>query len=79
MMRSFSLISACTQRLFTEVGMLVGESDRHSFIGKIAGIDTYAHLSWFVILVLLTWSLASGWFAQLFPGWATTTYWLVPH
>jgi Zn-dependent protease/CBS domain-containing protein len=46
-------------------------------LGKIAGIDIYAHLSWFVILVLLTWSLASGWFAQLFPGWATTTYWIV--
>ncbi|HYU75585.1 MAG TPA: site-2 protease family protein [Ktedonobacteraceae bacterium] len=45
-------------------------------LGKIAGIDIYAHLSWFIILVLLTWSLASDWFAQLFPGWATTTYWI---
>lgn len=27
-------------------------------LGKIAGIDIYAHLSWFIILVLLTWSLA---------------------
>jgi Zn-dependent protease len=45
-------------------------------LGKIAGIDIYAHLSWFIILVLLTWSLAGGWFAQLFPGWATTTYWI---
>jgi Zn-dependent protease/CBS domain-containing protein len=46
-------------------------------LGKLAGIDIYAHLSWFIILVLLTWSLASGWFAQLFPGWATRTYWIV--
>jgi len=46
-------------------------------LGRIAGIDIYAHLSWFIILVLLTWSLASGWYAQLFPGWATTTYWIV--
>jgi Zn-dependent protease len=46
-------------------------------LGRIAGIDIYAHLSWFIVLVLLTWSLASGWFAQLFPGWATTTYWIV--
>src|SRR5437763_4341306 len=45
-------------------------------LGKIAGIDIHAHLSWFIILVLLTWSLATGWFAQLFPGWATTTYWI---
>jgi Zn-dependent protease len=43
-------------------------------LGKIAGIDIYAHLSWFIILVLLTWSLADDWFVQAFPGWATTTY-----
>jgi Zn-dependent protease/CBS domain-containing protein len=46
-------------------------------LGKIAGINIYAHLSWLIILVLLTWSLANGWFAQLFPGWSTTTYWIV--
>src|SRR5260370_5800022 len=46
-------------------------------LGKIAGMDIYAHLSWCFIMVLLTWSLASGCFAQLFPGWATTTYWIV--
>ena len=45
-------------------------------LGGIAEIDIYAHLSWFIILVLLTWSLASDWFAQLFPGWAPTTYWI---
>jgi Zn-dependent protease/CBS domain-containing protein len=45
-------------------------------LGKIAGIDIYAHLSWFIILVLLTWSLASDWYAQLFPDWAATTYWM---
>ena len=46
-------------------------------LGKIAGIDIYAHLSWFIILVLLTWSLADDWFVQAYPGWATTTYWVV--
>src|SRR5438094_4693804 len=45
-------------------------------LGKIAGIDVYAHLSWFIILVLLTWSLADDWFAQLFPRWSATTYWI---
>ena len=45
-------------------------------LGKIAGINVYAHLSWFIILVLLTWSLANDWFAQLFPGWSTATYWI---
>jgi Zn-dependent protease/CBS domain-containing protein len=45
-------------------------------LGKIAAIDVYAHPSWFIVFVLLTWSLASSWFAQLFPGWLTSTYWL---
>ncbi|MBA2679001.1 MAG: site-2 protease family protein [Ktedonobacteraceae bacterium] len=45
-------------------------------LGKLAGIDVYAHLSWFIIFVLLTWSLASDWFPQYFAGWSTTTYWL---
>lgn len=44
-------------------------------LGKLAGIDIYVHLSWFIILVLLTWSLAQGWFAQSFPHWTTMTYW----
>jgi Zn-dependent protease/CBS domain-containing protein len=46
-------------------------------LGNIAGINIYAHLSWLIILVLLTWSLANDWFAQLFPGWSTATYWIV--
>ena len=45
-------------------------------LGKIAGIDVYAHPSWFIVLVLLTWSLASGWFAQVFTGWSTSISWI---
>jgi Zn-dependent protease/predicted transcriptional regulator len=45
-------------------------------LGKLAGIDIYVHLSWFIILVLLTWSLAQSWFAQSFPHWTTMTYWV---
>ncbi len=45
-------------------------------LGKIAGIDVYVHPSWFIVLVLLTWSLASGWFAQAFAGWSTSTSWI---
>lgn len=45
-------------------------------LGKIAGIAVYGHVSWLIFLVLLTWSLASDWFAQVFPGWAATTYWI---
>jgi Zn-dependent protease len=45
-------------------------------LGKLAGINVYVHLSWFIIFILLTWSLASDWFPQYFAGWSTTTYWL---
>lgn len=46
-------------------------------IFRIAGIDIYINFSWIIILVFLTFSLATGWFAALYPGWATATYWLV--
>src|SRR5256886_12433860 len=46
-------------------------------IGKIAGSDIYIHVSWIIILVLLTVSLAIGWFPQLYPGQSTATYWIV--
>src|SRR6266849_10137251 len=45
-------------------------------IGKIAGIDIYINVSWIIILVLLTVSLATGWFPQLYRGWSTATYWV---
>lgn len=46
-------------------------------IGRIAGIDIYIHISWVIIIVFLTWSLATGWFSLLYPGWSTITYWVV--
>lgn len=46
-------------------------------LGKIAGIDIFIHVSWLIIVVLLTWSLATGWFAALYPHWSTFTYWAV--
>jgi len=46
-------------------------------IGKIAGIDIDINVSWIIILVLLTVSLAIGWFPRLYPGWSTATYWLI--
>jgi Zn-dependent protease len=33
--------------------------------------------SWFLVAVLVSWTLASGYFPQEYPGWATTTYWIV--
>ncbi len=46
-------------------------------VGKIAGINIDIHVSWIIILVLLTVSLATSWFPQLYPGWSTATYWLI--
>ncbi len=46
-------------------------------IGKIAGIEISIHVSWLIIFVLLTWSLARGWFAYYYPGWSLFTYWAV--
>lgn len=46
-------------------------------IGKIAGIEISVHVSWLIIFVLLTWALATGWFARLSPGWPRSTYWLI--
>jgi len=46
-------------------------------IGKIAGIDIDINVSWIIVLVLLTVSLATGWFPQLYAGWSVATYWVV--
>ena len=46
-------------------------------IGTIAGINISIHVSWIVVVVLLTWSLATGWFPVFSPHWPTVTYWIV--
>ncbi len=46
-------------------------------LGKIAGIEISVHVSWLIIFVLLTWSLATGWFPVLYPGWSAFAYWTV--
>ncbi len=45
-------------------------------IGQIAGIDIYINVSWIIILVFLTWSLAVSWFPAIYPGWSVATYWI---
>jgi Zn-dependent protease len=46
-------------------------------IARIAGIDIYIHISWLIIIVFLTFSLATGWFPQTAPGNSTPTYYLL--
>lgn len=43
-------------------------------IGRIAGIGINIHVSWLIILVLLTFSLAGGYFPATYPGHANVTY-----
>jgi len=43
---------------------------------RIAGIDVGIHYTWILIFVLLSWSLAQGFFPRLYPGWDTVTYWI---
>lgn len=46
-------------------------------LGTIAGIEISIHISWVLMVVLLTWSLATGWFPALYPGWPLLSYWFV--
>ena len=49
---------------------------RHSWrIGRIAGIDISVDSSWFIILILFTWSLASSYFPLRFPDLSGAVIW----
>jgi Zn-dependent protease len=42
---------------------------------KLFGFEVKIDLSWIVIAVLITWSLAKGLFPNYYKGLSTTTYW----
>ncbi len=44
---------------------------------KLFGIPIYLDLSWFLIVLLITWSLASNVFPQFYEELSTSTYWLM--
>ena len=44
---------------------------------RIAGIDIGIHYTWFFIFLLVTWSLAQGYFPQTYPNWDILTYWIM--
>ncbi len=44
---------------------------------KIFGIDVKIHFSWWIILVLLGWGLASSFFPQFYPGLTIMQYWII--
>ncbi|MFN8584573.1 MAG: site-2 protease family protein [Dehalococcoidia bacterium] len=44
-------------------------------IGRIRGIEIRIHWSWFIILVLLTWSFADGLYRDLYENWSDSQRW----
>ncbi len=43
---------------------------------RIAGIEVGIHYTWVFIFILVSWSLAQGFFPQQYPGWDTASYWI---
>ena len=43
-------------------------------LGRIAGIEVGLHYSWFLVFVLVSWSLGAGFLPDRYPGWAIVTY-----
>jgi Zn-dependent protease/sulfur carrier protein ThiS len=42
-------------------------------LGKIFGIQFRLHYSWFIIFILITWTLAASYFPATYPTWSLTT------
>lgn len=51
--------------------------DGSTKIFRIFGIDIQLHFSWWLIFILLAWSLSSAFFPQNFPGLSIKMYWLM--
>ncbi len=49
----------------------------HIYIGKIFNIPIGVDYSWFLILALITWSLAVSYFPQQYKNWPAAEYWIV--
>ncbi len=43
---------------------------------RIAGIDIGIHYTWIFIFLLISWSLAQGFFPQQYPEWDIANYWI---
>lgn len=46
-------------------------------IGKIFGIDIIIDSSWFIIFIIVIWSLATSYFPRAIPGQSSVLYWLL--
>lgn len=50
---------------------------QHIQIGRLFNIPIGVDFSWFLILALITWSLAASYFPQQYKGWPVAEYWIV--
>jgi Zn-dependent protease/CBS domain-containing protein len=51
---------------------------RHSVpVARIFGISISLDYSWFLIFVLFTWALASGYYPAAYPTWSRAEYWIM--
>ncbi len=46
-------------------------------LGRIFGIPVGIDYSWFLVLVLFTWTFATGYYPAEFKNWPTSEYWIV--
>ena len=46
-------------------------------LGKIIGIPIGLDYTWFLIFLLLTWTLATSYFPNEFKKWSTLQYWII--
>jgi Zn-dependent protease/predicted transcriptional regulator len=44
-------------------------------LGRLLGVPIGVHPTWLIAFVLIAWSLATGFFADTYPGWAPGAYW----
>ena len=45
-------------------------------LGSIAGVEVGLHYSWFLVVVLVSWSLSVSFLPDRYPGWSEPTYWI---
>ncbi len=45
-------------------------------LGRIAGIEIRVHYSWLFVALVVTWSLAAGYFPARYRSWSAEAYWI---
>ena len=46
-------------------------------VGRLFGIEVALHPSWFLVLAFFTYTLATGFFPNVYPGWSPAVTWIV--